>query len=248
MKSIKECLNKSIKLESRYNQLKNLINHEINFIKWKYKKLKTPWKIFLVFEIIIFIFWIFSFIKWTINIIQNSIFYFEWYTYLSNCNKTLFRLDNRAKCKEYSETKLWKYFIWEKEGIDEESVVKKTIGPKIQFNDVLKLSPKYEENKFRIKENDQELDMRSFSYLDDSLKQSTLDEKRMMIDWYFKIHTIWNSLDEKTIIFTMHPYCYWKWYDWSFTCPWLENFDIPITQKLIYCENWKVLDDIFDNC
>ena len=81
-----------------------------------------------------------------------------------------------------------------------------------------------------------------------TVKQSTLYEDRRMIDWYFKIHTIWKTLEEKTIIFTLHPYCYWNRYDWSFTCPWLENFDIPITLKLIYCENWKVLDDIFDNC
>lgn len=239
---------KSKKIDTIYKQIKQTLRNEIIFFKEQFNSLTKIWRFVLLIELLLFFIWVFFSLAWLLRFTKIFIFYFEWYEYLTNCNQWKFEFDNRAKCREYSKTLLWKYFIKHEEGVSEEEIVKRTIWWKYTLKDILKQSPKYEKNYYKIKESDDELDMRSFSYLDNTYKPSYLWDDRVQIDSYFKLHTIWKSLDEKMIIFTAHPSCTGEWYDWSFLCDWIDNIDIPITIKLVYCDNWKVIDDIFDDC
>ena len=248
MKTFSDSIKKSKKIDNIYIQIKQIVKKEIIILKEQYNWLTRVWRVVLWFELLFFFIWIFFFVVWLFRFTKIFIFYFEWYEYLTKCSQWKFEFNNRAKCEEYSKTLLWKYFIKQKDSVDEEEIVKRTVWWKYTLKDILKKSSKYEKDYFKIKESDTELDMRSFSYLDNTYKPSYLGDDRVQIDAYFKIHTIWKSLDEKTVIFTLHPSCTGEWYDWSFSCDWFDNFDIPIMIKLIYCDNWKVIDDVFEDC
>lgn len=243
MESFKNRIKKTRKFNNFYKKLKNIIKEEWTNLKKLYMTLEIPWKIFLIIQWIVFIIWIYYSFVWIIKTINNAIFYFEWFKYLSNCNDSMFEMDNKAKCEEYSNTKIWKIFLKNNERYDEEELFKNQLRINLTKNDVLKLNSNYESNRYKIQEDDMSLDMESISFMDWSYSSLTGWDFSNKIDWYFKIHTIGKSLEEKTIIFTAFSKCSYISDEWYLMCLW-NKVDI----KLIYCENWKILKDIFEDC
>lgn len=228
--------------ELNYKQIKNFFNEEISFFINQYKKLKSLWKIILFIQLIIAIFWTFSLIK---NI-SNISFYMSWIKYINHCRDSEFERNNKSKCKEYAKTWIGKKILNKSKSIDEEAYVKKVFQSRIRPKDVLQQLWVEEKSLFKIKEDKWWLSMSQSVFLDNTLKESSIHKNRLMIDWYLKINTIWTRLEEKNIIYSVHPNCTWNWFNWTFKC-WIDT-DTPITIKLIYCENWKTIKNIFDEC
>lgn len=164
-----------------------------------------------------------------------------------NCNDLLFEIHNEDTCSKYADTKLWKILIKKREYKNKEDIVINSVYHYIKIENVLKQSPQFDKSSYKIKE-----DMWyaiHFQLLNNTLKDYSPYENRLTLDWYMKIHTIWKSLDEKNIIFSVYPYCEWETYNQTFSCPRQENYnDLPITIKTIYCENGEIVKDIFDDC
>lgn len=136
MKSLENRIKKTNKFNNFYKKFRNLLIGEWTNLKKLYKTLEIPWKVFLIIQWIIFLVWIYYSFIWIIKTVNNTIFYLEWFTYLSNCNNLIFKMDNRAKCKEYSNTKIGKFILKNNERYDEEKLLKDYLKINLTKNDV----------------------------------------------------------------------------------------------------------------
>ena len=99
----------------------------------------------------------------------------------------------------------------------------------------------HKDESFKIKEFG--LNMYSLDLIDGTLKQGN---NSTTMDWFLRLHTIWNKLEEKNIIYSIHPNCTWNFYDWTFKC--IQYTYVPISIKFIFCEDWQKIYNLFDSC